>query len=115
MQEEQAVSTDAVRAELKRILASAHFDASDRNRSFLSYVVEEALEGRTDRIKAYIIATEVFGRDPTFDPQVDSIVRIEAGRLRRSLERYYLTDGRVGRLRIDIPRGGLGAATCWTY
>lgn len=106
MQEEQAVSTDAVRAELKRILASAHFDASDRNRSFLSYVVEEALEGRTDRIKAYTIATEVFGRDPTFDPQVDSIVRIEAGRLRRSLERYYLTDGRVGRLRIDIPRGG---------
>lgn len=103
---EQAVSTDAVRAELARILASPRFDASERNRHFLAHVVEEALGGRTDRIKAYTIATEVFGRDPKFDPQLDSIVRIEAGRLRRSLERYYLTDGRSTRLRIDIPRGG---------
>ena len=106
VREEQAVSTDAVRAELGRILESPHFDASERNRHFLTYVVEETLAGRTDRIKAYTIATEVFGRDPKFDPQLDSIVRIEAGRLRRSLERYYLTDGRTSPLRIDIPRGG---------
>ena len=106
VQEQQPVSTDAVRAELSRILESPHFDASERNRGFLTYVVEEALAGRTDRIKAYTIATEVFGRDPTFDPQLDSIVRIEAGRLRRSLERYHLTDGRTSHLRIDIPRGG---------
>jgi adenylate cyclase len=104
--EEQAVSTDAVRAELARILGSPHFDASERNRNFLAHVVEEALAGQSERIKAYTIATEVFGRDPKFDPQLDSIVRIEAGRLRRSLERYYLTDGRTSRLRIDIPRGG---------
>jgi len=75
MQEEQAVSTAAVRAELSRILASPRFDASERNRGFLAYVVEEALAGRTGRIKAYAIATEVFGRDPKFDPQLDSIVR----------------------------------------
>lgn len=106
VQEEQAVSTEAVRAELRRILESPRFDASERNRGFLTFVVEEALAGRTDRIKAYAIATEVFGRDPTFDPQLDSIVRIEAGRLRRSLERYYLTDGLGARLQIDIPRGG---------
>ncbi len=104
--EDHAVSADAVRAELSRILASPHFDASERNRHFLTHVVEETLAGRTDRIKAYAIATEVFGRDPKFDPQLDSIVRIEAGRLRRSLERYYLTDGRTSTLRIDIPRGG---------
>jgi adenylate cyclase len=103
---EQAVSTGAVRAELARILGSPRFDASERNRHFLAHVVEEALAGRSERIKAYTIATEVFGRDPRFDPQLDSIVRIEAGRLRRSLERYYLTDGRASRLRIDIPRGG---------
>jgi adenylate cyclase len=104
--EEQPVSADAVRAELSRMLASPHFDASERNRGFLKYVVEEALAGRSDRIKAYTIATEVFGRDPKFDPQLDSIVRIEAGRLRRSIERYYLTDGRGSRVRIEIPRGG---------
>ena len=88
------------------MLASPHFDASERNRGFLRHVVEEALAGRADRIKAYTIATEVFGRDPKFDPQLNSIVRIEAGRLRRSIERYYLTDGRASRVRIDIPRGG---------
>lgn len=115
VQQEQAGSTDAVRAELSRILASRHFDASERNRKFLSYVVEEALAGRTDRVKAYEIATSVFGRDECFDPQLDSIVRIEAGRLRRSLERYYLTEGSGSPLRIDIPRGGyvpaFGSAT----
>lgn len=100
------ISPDSVRAELQRIFASPRFDASERNRSFLAYVVEEALAGRTDRIKAYSIATSVFGRDASFDPQLDPIVRIEAGRLRRALERYYLTDGRTSRFRIDIPRGG---------
>ena len=103
---EKDFSTEAVRAELGRILKSPQFDASERNRGFLTFVVEEALGGRADRIKAYTIATEVFGRELSFDPQLDFIVRIEAGRLRRSLERYYLTDGRDSRLRIEIPRGG---------
>lgn len=105
-EETQAVPAEAVRAELNHILASPYFDASERNRAFLTHVVEEALAGRADRIKAYTIATEVFGRGPMFDPQLDSIVRIEAGRLRRALERYYLTDGRASAVRIDIPRGG---------
>ena len=96
---------DAVRAQLHRILASAGFDASRRNRLFLEYVVEETLEGRAGRIKAYSIATSVFGRDAGFDPQLDSIVRIEAGRLRRSLERYYLTAGGKEPIRIAIPKG----------
>jgi adenylate cyclase len=107
---EKAISADAVRAELRRIIRSQRFDASERNRKFLAHVVDESLAGRTERIKAYTIATTVFGRDAGFDPQLDSIVRIEAGRLRRSLERYYLTDGRSSRLRIDIPRGGYAPA-----
>jgi len=94
-----------VRAELARIIASPDFDASDRNRRFLTYVVEETLAGRADRIKAYAIATTVFGRDENFDSQLDSIVRIEAGRLRRSLELYYLTAGTHDRVRLEIPRG----------
>ncbi len=105
-QGKQVVSPEGVRAELQRILESPRFNASERNRRFLTYVVEHALAGRPERIKAYTIATEVFGRDAKFDPQLDSIVRIEAGRLRRALERYYLTDGRASHLRIDIPRGG---------
>jgi adenylate cyclase len=104
-QPEQKIATEEVRAQLASILGSPHFDASKRNRKFLSYVVEETLAGRADRIKAYSVATSVFGRDERFDPQLDSIVRIEAGRLRRSLERYYLTVGDDACMRIEIPRG----------
>src|SRR5215813_3812066 len=98
-------ATDAIRAELQRIIASSQFDASPRNRRFLQYVVEETLGGRSERIKGYSIATEVFGRDPSFDPQTDPVIRIEASRLRRSLERYYLTAGVDDSIRIDIPKG----------
>ncbi len=97
---------DEVRRELARILSSPDFEASERNRRFLSYVVEETLEGRADRIKAYSIATGVFGRGDDFDPQQDSIVRIEAARLRRALDHYYLKQGAAEELRIDIPKGG---------
>jgi hypothetical protein len=78
----------------------------ERNRKFLSYVVEEVLAGRADRIKAYSIAIEVFGRDASFDPQSDPVVRIEAGHVRRELERYYLTGGQRDPLLISIPTGG---------
>ncbi|WP_198368800.1 tetratricopeptide repeat protein [Roseomonas rosulenta] len=99
------IDDNAIRAELGRILASPEFDATERNRRFLRYVVEETLGGRASRIKAYSIATSVFGRGPDFDAQLDSIVRIEAGRLRRALDRYYLTAGRADQVRISIPRG----------
>lgn len=104
-EDEPNLGADAVRDELRRIIGSRDFDASKRNRLFLQYVVEEALQGRADRIKAYNIATSVFGRDQGFDPQLDSIVRIEAGRLRRSLEHYYLTGGEKDPIRITIPAG----------
>ncbi|MBB3267076.1 tetratricopeptide (TPR) repeat protein/TolB-like protein [Azospirillum sp. OGB3] len=96
----------AVRTQLERILASEHFDASERNRRFLRYVVEECLDGRAQQIKAYCIAVSVFNREPSFDPQSDPIVRLEAGRLRRSLDHYYLTAGRDDPIRIVVPKGG---------
>lgn len=94
-----------VHAELERILGSATFSLSQRHRNFLTYIVDETLAGRGDRIKAYTIATSALGRDENFDPQRDSIVRIEAGRIRRELERYYLTEGAGASLRIEIPKG----------
>jgi TolB-like protein/Tfp pilus assembly protein PilF len=102
-----AIPPDQVQLQLERIIASSAFDASRRNRAFLRFVVEETLAGRADRIKAYTIATSVLGRDEAFDPQSDPIVRIEASRLRRSLERYYLKAGQSDPIRIDIPK--------WSY
>ena len=100
-----AAFSDAVRAHLARMLRAEKFEASERNRRFLNYVVEEALAGRANRIKAYSIATVALGRGDDFDPQIDPIVRIEAHRLRRALAYYYMTDGKGDEIRIDIPKG----------
>lgn len=94
-----------VRAQLQRIVTASDFEASDRNRRFLSFVVEKSLSGDASLIKAYTIATSVFGRGQDFDPQMDSIVRIEAGRLRRALENYYLRSGADDPIEISIPKG----------
>ncbi|WP_395679211.1 hypothetical protein [Inquilinus sp.] len=100
------VPAGAIREALQRIFASADFDASERNRRFLRHVVEETLAGRADRIKGYSVAMAVFDRDASFDPQLDPIVRIEASRLRRSLDHYYLTGGQADAIRVIIPKGG---------
>ena len=103
---------EEIRAELERILSSREFPGAGRAAAFLRYVVEETLAGRGNRIKGYSIAIEVFGRDETFT-QDDPVVRIEAGRLRRSLERYYLVEGHRDPVRIDIPKGGYAPAFSW--
>lgn len=103
----------ACRAQLDRILASPDFQATDRDRRFLAHVVDEALAGRSDRIKAYSIALEVFGRDASFDPQSDPIVRVEAGHLRRALDRYYLGAGSADPIEITIPKGGYVPLFAW--
>jgi TolB-like protein/tetratricopeptide (TPR) repeat protein len=72
----------------------------------------ELLAGRADRIKGYSIAVEVFKRNEGFT-QDDPVVRIEAGRLRRILERYYLVAGQNDPIRIDIPKGGYVPAITW--
>jgi TolB-like protein len=97
---------DGVRAQLDRILASAEFHAPERGRRFLQYIVEETLEGRSEQLKAYTIAQAVFGRDSSFDAQNDPVVRIEAGRIRRALERYYLVSGQGDPIRLSVPKGG---------
>ena len=97
---------EEILSQVDRILAGNAFDASERNRAFLRYVVEETLAGRTEYIKGYTVALKVFNRDPDFDPQLDPVVRIEASRLRRSLERYYFTAGKFDRVRVELPKGG---------
>ena len=103
--EDSGPSDEEVRRELSTLLGRAEFHASERNRRFLSYIVEETLQGRADRIKAYSIAIATFDRSDDFDPLTDPIVRIEASRLRRSLEHYYLTAGKSDHVRIDMPKG----------
>lgn len=101
-----------VRKELHRIVTSHDFPATPRNRKFIGFAVERALQARngSGRVTAYEVATQVFGRGANFDPGDDPIVRIEAARLRKDLETYYLKSGRSNPLRICLPRGGYDAA-----
>lgn len=103
---DSSIPGDLIRIQLDRILVSTEFSVPDRVRQFLTYVVNQTLEGHADRIKAYSVAVEVFGRDVNFDIQNDPVVRIEAGRLRRALERYYLLGGSADPILIEIPKGG---------
>ncbi|MBU3664767.1 MAG: hypothetical protein FGM15_02645 [Chthoniobacterales bacterium] len=102
-------TTNEVKAELDRIVGSPDFRASPRNRRFLEFVVLRTLTQPDSRISAYDVATQVFGRPDTFNPVKDPIVRIEAGKLRRDLETFYLKAGSRGRLRIEMPKGGYRA------
>jgi adenylate cyclase len=99
------LSPEAIRAQVAKIVASPEFPVTGRGAAFLSYIVEESLAGRANRIKGYSIALEVFKRDEHFS-QDDPVVRIEAGRLRRGLERYYLVAGQQDPIRIAVPKGG---------
>jgi TolB-like protein len=101
-----AVDEASARAQLRRILESPDFGATTLGRKLLSYVIQEKLEGRGDRIKAYSIATEAFGRHASFDAHSDPIVRVEAGHLRRALAHYYLAAGKTDPVVITVPKGG---------
>jgi TolB-like protein len=94
-----------VRAQLVRIMVSDEFNRSPRLRRFLQFIIDESLSGRDGQIKAYSIGLAVCDRDEQFDPSIDPIVRIEAGRLRRALEHYYLTQGIDDPITIDVPKG----------
>ena len=97
---------EAVRAELARLLDDPVFTRSPRLSQFLGFLVEEELAGRGARINGTQVAIEVYGRDETFDPSIDPVVRVEARRLRRALENYYANEGADNAVRIEIPKGG---------
>jgi adenylate cyclase len=100
------LSEEAIRAQLERILGHPEFHATEKMRDFLRFVVEQTLAGNARQLKGFTIATEVFGRDEDFDAAQDPVVRIQAGRLRRAMERYYLVAGVWDPVHIDIPKGG---------
>ncbi|HYI91984.1 MAG TPA: hypothetical protein VEX68_00430 [Bryobacteraceae bacterium] len=99
-------SESLVRIHLERITTSAEFAGAPRLTQFLQFVVEMSLSGAGDQIKESLVAVEVYGRRPDYNPQVDSTVRVEAGRLRARLRRYYDSTGAVDQVRIELPKGG---------
>jgi|GEM_PF-4086065 len=98
-------SQTQIRKEIDSILSNRLFKSARRASTFLKYIVDETLAGHDNQLKEYTIGIEVFQKGKDFLPQADPTVRIEAGRLRKKLEQYYLAKKDEG-VEISIPKGG---------
>lgn len=96
---------EKIREHLARILNTRAFLDSGVLTNFLTFVVNETLAGHSHELKEYTIGVNALKRDTDFNPQIDSIVRIHAGRLRRALKEYYYENGRNEEMEIVIPKG----------
>ena len=103
--ERPSVNPELIEKQLQQLLSSRTFRNSHLLSSFIQFVVEKALAGENNEIKEYTIATQVLKRPADFNPQVDAVVRIHAGRLRQLLSRYYDGEGINDTILIEIPKG----------
>jgi len=101
----QVLTDDAIRDELRQVCASESFRKSERQKRFLTFVVEQTLSGKAGEIKEPVLAMEVFDRPADYDPKIDTIVRVEARRLRMKLAEYYSSAGAADPIRIELPTG----------
>jgi TolB-like protein/Tfp pilus assembly protein PilF len=99
------VSPQQVRDQCARVLASPTFEQAPTLGRLLSYLVDQSLKGNIDSLKEFAIGLEVFGRGPSFDPRLDTIVRAHARRLRHRLAAYYESDGRNSAVILELPKG----------
>ncbi len=99
-------ASEAVRLQVGKILASTAFAKAEKLKRFLRFTVEQTLDNRGDRIKEYSIAVEVFERNSGFDPRLDPIVRVQAGKLRSKLDEFYAAEGQNDSVIIQYPKGG---------
>jgi hypothetical protein len=97
-------------AEIEKLVASHVLHGSESLCKLLRYLGRQALERPGIAVKEYQIATEVFGRQADFDPQLDSMVRVQAGRLRTKLAEYYNTEGATDRILVELPKGSYAVA-----
>ncbi len=103
--EEKAVSGELLRDQIERIVRSDEFRTSEVLRRLLTYLYDKAARGEADNLKEYVVAIEGLGKPASYDPQHNSAVRIQVGRLRQKLAEYYRGDGKDDPILIDLPKG----------
>ena len=91
--------------QLEKILSGRTLHGSESLKAFLRFVVEKTVANGDGGLKEYIIATEVFGRNSNYNSRIDSVVRVQASRLRTKLHEYYTTEGKSDQVVIDLPKG----------
>jgi len=95
----------SINEQVERIVSHPLFSGSERLIRFLRFTVQATLEGRGTSLKEYVIGIEVYQRQAPYDPRIDSVVRVEARRLRSKLKLYYEDPGRADPIRIDYKPG----------
>jgi predicted ATPase len=105
---ERPFPPESIRNQLARILRSEAFSNAPSLVKFLRHVVEHTIEGNTEELKEYSLGVEVFGRGEAFDPRTDTIVRVQARRLRSKLKGYYDAEGQTDPIVIELPKGHYG-------
>ena len=96
---------EAIREQVKRIVADPLFRNSKRYSGLLKFIAERSLDGRNEELKERIIGIEVFQRSPDYDTSNDATVRVAANEVRKRLSLYYHEPGREQELRIEVPSG----------
>lgn len=105
MEAVKKITSEEILTELEAVLRYNSLKSSPVLTRFLKYVVEETVNEKQHYIKEYSIAVNVLNRSVDFNSSDDAVVRIHAGRLRRILNEYYLTQGQDSLLMIDMPKG----------
>ncbi|MGC9950013.1 MAG: hypothetical protein ABSF64_26905 [Bryobacteraceae bacterium] len=103
MPDREGITPEVAQAILRKLLASPHLSGSRLLSEFLRFITLKTIAGETAKVDEYRIAFEIYGRAPDYDPTVDSIVRVEAGRLRAKLREYYEAEGRDDAVRLRLP------------
>lgn len=96
--------------ELQRVLASDSFRSAEALRRLLSYLAEAHLSGTDRQLKEYTIGRDVMGKPDNYDPRVDASVRVQVGKLRQRLERYYSTEAPGSPYLLTLPKGHFSLA-----
>jgi pimeloyl-ACP methyl ester carboxylesterase len=96
---------DRIRRQLTALADSTTFSSSPQLVSLLTYLVTSELDGTGHELNQARIAMDVLGRKAAFDATTDSVVRVEAGRLRSRLRDYYAAEGSDDEIRFEIPKG----------
>src|ERR1700733_15613457 len=99
------ITAGRVREQLDMLVRDHAFRSSKRSVAFLSYVVEQTLNGSADQIKERTIGVEVFDREPSYDTNLDHIVRTAATELRKRLAIYYGAEKHRCELRMGLVPG----------
>ena len=103
--EDKSTMAEPIQQQIQRIVQSEQFRSSEVLRRLLTFLSEKAIAGEADNLKEYVVAIDGLGKSSIYDPQHNSAVRIQMGRLRQRLAEYYRTEGKTDPMIVDLPKG----------